>query len=180
MGFITYILVAGLALGTQNRYRSLTCVQAAVCSCWLLCQTRSKLILTSGGGKKSFQRNFDNIADLNGNLQLIDFFGIIVFLVAKTTNMTYCNELIKAGWRYHCYYVSFVPQVFPRASGSSGQLGIGVVDHGGPGGPAFTLPRHCQHRPHHHRPFSLFRLQICRVCAGAYFCQHYFFCSIFS
>lgn len=33
MGFITYILVAGLALGTQNRYRSLTCVQAAVCSC---------------------------------------------------------------------------------------------------------------------------------------------------
>ena len=42
-------------------------------------------------------------------------------------------------------YLSVHLQVFPGAAGSSGQLGVGVADHGSPGSPAVSLPGDRQH-----------------------------------
>lgn len=66
------------------------------------------------------------------------------------------NGLIKLRLSLSC-------QVFSRAAGSAGQLGVGVADHGGAGRPAFALPCDSQYRPHDHRPAGFLWLQICWV-----------------
>lgn len=58
-------------------------------------------------------------------------------------------------------------QVFSRAAGGPGQLGTSVAHHGGAGGAAVALPSDGEHRPHHHRPAGLRRLQIRRVGAAS-------------
>lgn len=74
----------------------------------------------------------------------------------------------------HSIRILCAHQVFTRAAGSSGQLGVGVVNNGSSGSTAFTLPSDRKHRPHHYRLAGIFWLQICWVCmtSSFHFCVY--------